>query len=470
MTTATAVGLRPLLDAYRAALADATRGSGSRGRSVVVGAEVELERLDPLAVFAAARAQSIDAAAWIRPAEGSTILGIGAAMTFAGRGTDRLDGLRRRWHTLRSLAVGSPPRAFVGFSFDERARRERGPRWDGFPAVLLVLPRVLVEANGRRTVARAFGVVAEDADVDRETAALEAVLDALAKGTDPRRLSADRSNEIATATRAGDLPPQERWREAVAATRADVRAGRVEKAVLARAVRVRGPSSVERALSVLTTRFPTSTIFAVSRGEACFIGATPESLVRLSGGAVVVSCVAGTALRDDDPERDAARARDLATSDKERDEHDIVVRSVRAALAPLCDAVSASEPPRVVAHPNVWHLASEVRGRPRPGTDLLHLASALHPTPAVCGSPRDEARQILAEREPFERGWYAGALGWVDARGEGELSVALRSALVAGDEAWLFAGCGIVAGSDPDAELAESEAKLRPMLEALGAA
>lgn len=456
-----AAGIRELADALRGTLAAEARRS--REQSVVVGASTDLARVDPIATFAAARASGIEAYLWIRAREGTSTVAVGSALTFSARGADRVAALGDRWDALRSTgSIGTAPRAFVGVSFDERASPAAGPRWDGYPPALLVLPRVLVEQRGARATASAF--VAASAGGEAELASLGELLD----GLDAPTSAPCGAARAASCDREEDLPSAGRWREAAAATREDARSGRIEKAVLARTVRVRGVVGVEGALSSLVTHATGTTVFAVARGGRCFVGATPEPLVRLSGGEAVVSCVAGTAPRDAHPERDAERARALAASEKEREEHDIVVREALAALAPLCREVT-STPPRPKALRNVWHLASEVRGRARAEVDLLDLAAALHPTPAVCGHPRDAARRLLAEREPFDRGWYAGALGWMGADGEGELVVPLRSALCAGGEAWLFAGCGIVAASDPDAELAESEAKLRPMLEALGA-
>lgn len=424
----------------------------------LAGASVDAGAVDPLALFAAARARGLEASLWLRAHEGTSAVAIGSALTFTARGPDRVRALGDRWDALRSASLGTAPRAFVAASFDERGSRSAGPRWDGFPPALLVVPRLLVGTRGGRATASAFG--ASGADVEAELASLAQILGGME--------STARGARGTRCERTDDVPATDPWRRAVAATRDDARAGRVAKAVLARTVRVRGAVDVEATLSSLAARTAGATVYAVARAGKCFVGATPESLVRLSGGEVVVSCVAGTASRVDDPERDAERARELLASAKEREEHDIVVREALAALEPLCEDLSSSTPgPTRLRH--MWHLTSEVRGRARDGVGLLDLAAALHPTPAVCGHPRGVAEGLLAEREPFDRGWYAGALGWVDARGEGELAVALRSALVAGDEAWLFAGCGIVAGSDPDAELAESEAKLRPMLEALGA-
>lgn len=466
MTTKTA-DTRALLDVHREALADAVRVARSTGRSVIAGAAAELDAIDPVALFSGARARGLDVAAWIRPERGASIVGIGAALTFAARGQERIVALARRWRAVRSSGfVGTAPRAFAGVSFDERHGRRAGPRWDDFPPALLVVPRLLVEGDGTRTVGHAFALVGDDSDVDAELELLRDLLDVSGRET---VAPLEHAGPTAGAERVEDLPAPDRWRFAVARTRADVRAGRAEKAVLARTVRVRGASDVAAALDLLACRSPRSTVFAVARGASCFVGATPESLVRLDGGNAVVACVAGTMPRHGDRARDVAGAAALAASEKERQEHAIVVREARRAIAPLCDDV-ASDPPRPLALRTVWHLASAVRGRARPGVDLLDLAAALHPTPAVCGYPRDIALRMIAEREPFDRGWYAGALGWVDSRGEGELVVALRSALVRDSDAWLFAGCGIVGGSEPEAELAESEAKLRPMLEALRAA
>ncbi len=454
MTRAPAVG-EDLVGALRSSLRAAPAGA-------LVTVTVELGPRDAAGLFLAARATGTNAVAWLRPDDGVARVAAGEALAFAARGPGRIHALRRRWAELRSSIVGAPGlRAFTAFSFDERPDRADGPRWDDFPSALLVVPRLLVEWRDGRVIARATAVASGDGgaldDVARMCAQLEAE-------------HAPQEESPVAIERTAELPSPERWREDVARAREEIERELFQKIVLARTVRVHLASAVaEGALSTLARRFPACTVYAIGRGDSCLVGATPESLVSLADGAAQVSCVAGTAPRSADAGEDAARAQALARSGKERAEHDLVVSAARTTLEGFCDVVTESDMPRLIGLANVWHLASDVGGRVRAGVELLDLAAALHPTPAVCGVPRQAALRSLAQREPFDRGWYGGVLGWVDERGDGDLAVALRCALARPGDAWLFAGCGIVAGSDPEAELAESEAKLRPMLEALGA-
>ncbi|HZP97418.1 MAG TPA: isochorismate synthase [Candidatus Limnocylindria bacterium] len=426
----------------------------------LVSATIALWQCDATAAFRAVRAAGHNAALWLRPADGMARLAAGDAATLTASGADRIVALRRGWSDLRAGAAGATGlRAFVGFSFDERIVPAPGPVWTDFPRALLVVPRLLVEWKDGRAVARA-AARADDASADEDLARIGATLAAASSSADP---------EPSRAERTGELPARDVWRAQVARARDEIRRGELEKIVLARAVRLRvRADAAEATLAILARRSPGCTVYAVARGHSLLLGATPESLVSLDSGTARVSCVAGTAPRVDE-DHDAAAALALVRSEKDQREHELVARAARAALESCCDAVRASGPPRLMALATLWHLASEVRGTARPGIELLDLAAALHPTPAVCGAPRAAAMRALAEREPFDRGWYGGALGWIDERGDGELVVALRGALARAHEAWLFAGCGIVAGSDPDAELAESDAKLVPMLDALGA-
>lgn len=421
----------------------------------------EVPPLDAPTAFRAARAAGLFAALWMRPDDGSAMLGIGSAASVETRGRDRILGLRGAWSELRHDGDGAGLRAFVGVSFDERTPPPRGPRWTDHPSALLVVPRLLVEWRDGGVLGR----IAARAGDDAAEAEVARIWDALTRSE--RDTERDSGPGPGRVERVGELASRDRWRADVTEARDEIRRGALEKIVLARALRLRvGPDAVDAALSALGRRSPGCTVYGVSRGDSVLLGATPESLVRLSDGTARVSCVAGTAPRAKGG-RDADTGVALLASAKDREEHAVVVRAAAGALAATCDAVTVSEP-RLMGLATLWHLASEVSGRARPGVELLDLAAALHPTPAVCGAPREVAARVLAEREPFDRGWYGGALGWVDGQGEGELVVALRGALVRWSEAWLFAGCGIVAGSDPDAELAEADAKMRPMIEALG--
>jgi isochorismate synthase len=240
--------------------------------------------------------------------------------------------------------------------------------------------------------------------------------------------------------------------------------------VLSREVSLEADAEIDitGVLRRLEVSAPESTIFAISRGSRTFLGATPERLVSLHGRQLRTMAMAGSTPRADDPETDAALAAALLASDKEREEHAVVVAMIREALAPLVEDLSIASRPEVVRLPYVQHLVTPVSGRLRDEADVLKLVERLHPTPAVGGMPRDLALELIAEEETHERGWYAGPLGWIDRHGDGEFVVALRSGVVSGREATLFAGCGIVADSDPEREWEESATKLSALGSALG--
>ncbi|GAA4910413.1 isochorismate synthase [Streptomonospora salina] len=247
------------------------------------------------------------------------------------------------------------------------------------------------------------------------------------------------------------------------------------KIVLARSLRLRGPGPVDvgRLLGNLAWRDPGAYTFAADLPAAAsaprtLVGASPELLVAKRGGRAFSNPLAGSAPRSADPDQDRFSAAELLRSAKDRHEHAVVVEAVTEALRPYCRTLEVPEP-ELARTPTLWHLSTSVTGELRdPETPSPVLAAALHPTPAVCGTPTGAARAAIAETEPFDRGFYTGAVGYTDARGDGEWIVSIRCADVAGDTLGLFAGGGIVGDSDPDAELAETSAKLRTLLLALG--
>jgi isochorismate synthase len=262
---------------------------------------------------------------------------------------------------------------------------------------------------------------------------------------------------------------REHWLWSVGAIAAAVRAGHYEKAVLAasRELEADGRIDVGAALARLRDGYPYCHVFSFSAGDGVFLGASPELLVSLRDGVVRSLGLAGSMRRDADADVDARLGEALLASAKDRIEHETVVRALRESLAPLTTDLRAPNQPSLLKLRNIQHLATEVTGRAAAGVDVLSLVHGLHPTPAVCGYPRATARAVIEAHETFDRGWYAGPIGWLDAAGDGEFAVALRSALVRGSRAWLFAGAGIMGDSRPADELAEIEMKFMPLAGAL---
>ncbi|XVU29845.1 isochorismate synthase [Actinoplanes sp. CA-054009] len=267
------------------------------------------------------------------------------------------------------------------------------------------------------------------------------------------------------------VPEPARYTAAVAEAVRQIQAGRYTKVVLARSLRADAPgfdpAPVVRALA---GRDPSGYTFGVDLGGGrTLFGASPELLVSRRGSLVTANPLAGSAARSDDPAEDARRAEALLRSEKDRHEHAVVASAVADGLRPYCSHLNVPAEPSLVRTATMWHLSTLITGTVAdPAASALRLATALHPTPAVCGTPTAAARAAIGELEPFDRGFYTGMVGWVDASGDGEWAVTIRCATADEDGLDLFAGAGVVAGSDPRAELAETTAKLGTMLAALG--
>lgn len=394
---------------------------------------------------------------WVRRGDG--LVGWGEATRVEVGGAGRFDDAERVWQHLVAHAVvrdevqlpGTGPVAFGSFAFDGRS---------GAGGVLVV-PRVVVgRRDGRAwlTVVETAGTLGAAPDwslLARHLAEIEPVRSPGPVEYRPGTVAADA------------------WEGVVARGIDAIRAGEVDKVVLARdeVARTTHPLDVRHALRRLAERYPSCWTFCVDG----MLGATPELLVRSEKGLVTSRVLAGTIRRTGDDEADLARAGVLAHSSKDLEEHEYAVASVARALAPFCTSSNVPDVPFVLDLPNVMHLASDVTGvlgadGPGPQPTSLTLAAALHPTAAVCGTPTDAARELIARIEGMDRARYAGPVGWLGADGDGEWGIALRSAEVDADDPHrlrLFAGCGIVTASDPAAELAESRAKLVPMKDAL---
>jgi isochorismate synthase len=432
--------------------------------------------LDVIDLFDQARLFTADRFFWSQPGEGFALVGLGIALTLDAVEESRFRQIGASWQQLLSKAIvegprglpGAGPLLLGGFAFDPL--RSGSQLWQGYPDGRLVLPKVLFTLRHGEAWLTCNVLVRPDSDPDMEVSAIETLCDELLApdAADPHR-GGRRDGEFQVTKR--EMMPAAEWQAGVARTVGDIAAGKLEKAVLARTVRLGAmrPFDSARALRQLSINYPGCFVFAIARGERCFLGATPERLAELRDGVIRTMGLAGSIQRGVTAAEDRRLGAFLLASAKERHEHEVVVRTVVEALGPLCDQLDVAAAPSLLRLGNVQHLYTPVTGHLCSVCTLLDVVERLHPTPAVGGRPREAALALIREREGFDRGWYGGPVGWIDQRGEGEFAVAIRSALLHGTEATLFAGCGIVADSDPEREYAESRLKLKPMLSALGA-
>ena len=281
----------------------------------------------------------------------------------------------------------------------------------------------------------------------------------------PARMPLFDPDPVEQARVAGAAPP-EHFESAVVRAVERIAAGEVEKVVLAREVRVHMPRPAEPGAiyDALRAAFPSCYCYLAGTPEAIFIGASPELLVRREGQRAQTVALAGTRRRSADPSVDRLLAEQLLQSPKDREEQAIVARRIERVLRPVSVWVAAADEPVVVKVQNVQHLATPIRAQLSDPVACVELAGLLHPTPAVGGEPRERALPLIPALEGLDRGWYAGPVGWIDSAGDGEFCVALRCALLRGAQARCYAGNGIVARSEPAAELAETEIKLAALL------
>lgn len=457
-----------LTDALRAALAAAS----GRARPTLVSAVLPTSAIDPVALFAAASATGHERALWLQPREGFALLGAGAAWSMRASGPDRFAQVAAAWSDLADQAIitgdpgqrGCGPLLLGGFGFADVPART--PVWRGFEDADVVLPALLLTITPEGTWLTASHVLSPGETADATATSLASWWGGLVESADASPRVSPRPSLRLAASRPGAAE----WRASVSRLAGAVGRGRLDKVVLARQVDLVAESAIDvpAVLDRLQATAPESTLFAIARGARTFLGATPERLVSLDGRRLRSVAMAGSTRRGEDAAADERLAAELLASDKEREEHAVVVDMLRATLAPLTDELAIASVPHVEQLHHLQHLVTPVEGRLREPSSVLRFAELLHPTPAVGGMPRDLALELIAEEEAHERGWYAGPLGWLDRSGDGELVVALRSGVVEDRTATLLAGCGIVADSDPEREWQESTTKLLALGSALG--
>ncbi|MBA4181814.1 MAG: isochorismate synthase [Anaerolinea sp.] len=439
----TAPALRPLkprsLEGFVSTLAARSAPAGT-----VLAAPLPAELLQQLTSGGLEALRARSCISWEHGASGIRLFGIGVAARFTAPRNASVSPPAFADLVLDcdpGIDAAAAPRLFGGFEFDP-GQRHHDPHWDSLGAWQFILPRVLI----------AWG---EDGP-----AGSVCVLSGHEGG------SARPEPSAAGATAGLDTPA---WQDAVATAVGEIHANRYAKTVLARQRHIRlGPGwSRERTMAALAKRYPACFVFQFETGGATWLGASPERLVSLADGIARADSLAGSCRRGTTEEEDAALGEQLLHDPKEREEHDFVVRATAASLAPHTRFLEHAAEPVLMKLANIQHLHTPVTATVQPGTTIFDLVRAMHPTPAVGGWPRAEALDAIRRLERMDRGWYAAPIGWLDFGGNGEFAVGLRSALITGNEATLFAGAGIVADSDPEREVAEIGLKFRPLEEAL---
>lgn len=396
-----------------------------------------------------------DVWSWTRPSDGLTLIGVGSALHQEFNDTDELaaalSGLI--WQHDDPDQSGDQPLAFLGHGFG-------GEDAAALPPAILRIPLLALRQKRGRTHLVFTWAGEADAEVVRSAWLETADQLLLALQTPMPTLT---ENQL---MRVSETPEADAFQQRVRAVTGAIAEGRVQKVVLSRRVVVAGsrPFVPARLASALATRYPSCAILTAAFGARTLVAASPERLVASSDGKVESYALAGTARSDSSDPFLAGR---LMCSAKDRHEHQLVVGWIADALGALCDDLDVPSEPRRMVLGQLQHLWTPISGTLRPGADLLQAARRLHPTPAVAGLPLVPARALLAELGEGRSGWYTGAMGWIDRKGDGELAVVLRCALLNGYMADLSAGGGIVAASQPEAEFAETELKLQTMLDAL---
>ncbi|MDX6625845.1 MAG: menaquinone-specific isochorismate synthase [Solirubrobacterales bacterium] len=424
---------------------------------------------DPCAAVFASRLASDRWFCWEQPDREFALAGLGVAHEAASRGPRRFaDVAEECLRTGRDAVIDDPPGLpagagavwLGGFSFDPNGGNTS--TWSSLAPGSLVLPELSLCRSGERTFLTLNAVVDPGEDGERLGAALGARLAGL-RAEEPLPLLDPHPTAHAEIRSA--RPPGE-FEAAVEAATARIGARGMSKVVLAREVIVSAAAAHDPAalFGAMRVQFPACFCFCCGTPEAAFIGASPELLVRRAGAGASTVALAGSTRRSSDPAVDDHLGEQLLRSDKDRREQRIVAERIVRALRPHAVWVEAAAEPEIVKIANIQHLATPVIAQLAEPHSAIELAGMLHPTPAVGGEPWAEAAETIAELERMDRGWYAGPVGWMDATEDGEFCVALRSALLRDREAHLFAGVGVVAGSDPASELAETEVKLGALL------
>ena len=447
------------------------------GEGILVYQNLPIESVDLLPLVSASGYKHFRCF-WEKPDEGFALAGMGAVVSLEFNSQENRREVINQMERVLALGVDcsaspqlhSRPRLVAGFAFEldgnvgQDTSTDPGP-WGACPRGTIVLPECLATRQKDRTVLTVSWIIQPWDEVETIAQAMEA-----SAASALRRLTAAAPDKgQAHCVEEEEIPGREAWMNRVAQAKAQL-GPQLSKVVLARTLRLEfdAPIALHQVLDRLRVRYPECFTFMFDLpASGMFVGATPERLLRIEDDVIYTEALAGTISRGATPGDDQAQGKTLLKDPKELSEHAYVVEFLRKRLEPITDELKIPADPTLFYSRDVIHLRTPISSRLKVSLSGLELASRLHPTPAVAGTPTQNATEAILKSEGVDRGWYAGVLGWLDGQGAGDFVVGLRSALIRGNTAYLFAGGGIVAGSIPKKEWEETRLKFQAMLQAL---
>jgi menaquinone-specific isochorismate synthase len=441
------------------------------GQPILISEVHKVDNIDPLTFFNSGRERYLgERFYWKDPSEEIVLIGLGISKQIqSDQAADRFFLVEKEWKEFLKDSLifnqytenGLGPVMFGGFSFDPH--KAKTALWSKYAESLFHIPKYMLTIVEGQTFLTTNIVCTPNDDFTL----FEKVISERSQVLTP--LKQDSNSSLAKIIETKEILPLQ-WKQSVDDVVEDLKTGSLKKVVLARELRLTFDNHVkaEDILNNLYNQQRDSFIFGFESNGDCFIGATPERLVKKQGNNVFSTCLAGSIRRGKTEVEDKILGQTLLNDQKNLNEHGFVVEMIKEALEESCEEIILPDKPQLMKIRDIQHLYTPVIGKCQKDTSLLLLVERLHPTPALGGLPKQEAVEKIREVEKLDRGFYAAPLGWVDYRGNGEFSVSIRSGLIQGKEASLFAGCGVVEDSDAEGEYLETSLKFRPMLRALG--
>lgn len=456
-----------LKEGIQAAIEKAKKNSAS----VLVSEVQKIDSCLPLSFFAAGKEKyGGERFFWKHPSEERYMIGLGICKEIASdQATDRFFHVEKEWGSFISQAIiyddehvqGTGPTAFGGFSFDPH--KEKTMLWSNYASSLFHIPRFMLSITDGHTYLTTNVVCTNECDSSYYMEIENERQELLAQTREHVKL------ELVSLVDRLEVKP-EAWKQSVTQVVEGLKQGPLKKVVLARELRLifNGEIQSETVLNRLLEEQKDSYVFAFESHGDCFIGASPERLVKKNHDQVFSTCLAGSIARGKSEAEDELLGNSLLKDDKNLIEHQYVVDMIKEAIEDTCTKVTIPSHPQLLKLKHIQHLYTPVIGKADEHTSLLALVEKLHPTPALGGLPKEPAVAKIREVEDLDRGFFAGPIGWMDYQGNGEFAVAIRSGLIQGNEASIFAGCGLVGDSRAESEYEETNMKFKPMLSALG--